>query len=104
MINMANITQPPIGLNWFMQSKQPQGGLFGGVFNPLFGTQQNTQPFTSSGFDQTQQDQFDLGGRMAQQAKQAKDIVEYNYRHFYQGNFEAILWEELTAMMQQIDV
>ena len=26
------------------------------------------------------------------------DIINYNYHHFYNGNFEEILWQELTAM------
>ena len=28
-------------------------------------------------------------------------IVEHNYNHFYFGNFEGILWKELTGMMQE---
>ena len=28
-------------------------------------------------------------------------LVEYNYNHFYFGNFEKILWNELTGMMQE---
>ena len=30
--------------------------------------------------------------------KQCLSIVEYNYNHFYFGNFEKILWKELTDM------
>jgi hypothetical protein len=29
-------------------------------------------------------------------------IVEHNYNHFYNGNFENILWEELTNMMDEL--
>lgn len=29
-------------------------------------------------------------------------IIEYNYRHFYLGRFEKILWTELTSMLNQI--
>jgi hypothetical protein len=29
----------------------------------------------------------------------AREICEYNYNHFYNGGFEAILWDELTSMI-----
>jgi hypothetical protein len=28
-------------------------------------------------------------------------IVEYNYNHFYQGNFATVLWQELTGMLSE---
>ena len=28
-------------------------------------------------------------------------IVEHNYRHFYQGGFESVLWNELTNMLSE---
>jgi hypothetical protein len=31
-----------------------------------------------------------------------KHIVEYNYNHFYNGDFEKILWQELTTMLGDI--
>jgi hypothetical protein len=31
-----------------------------------------------------------------------RDIVEHNHRHFYNGAFEKILWEELTSMLGKI--
>ena len=30
------------------------------------------------------------------------DILNYNYNHFYYGNFEKILWNELTAMQSDL--
>jgi hypothetical protein len=30
---------------------------------------------------------------------QAEEICEHNYRHFYQGGFETILWQELEGML-----
>jgi hypothetical protein len=30
---------------------------------------------------------------------QARDVCEYNYNHFYNGGFEAILWAELKGMI-----
>jgi len=33
--------------------------------------------------------------------KHCLPIVEHNYNHFYFGNFEGILWKELTGMMQE---
>jgi len=32
---------------------------------------------------------------------QAEEIVEHNYRHFYSGTFEEILWTELQEMMRE---
>jgi hypothetical protein len=29
-------------------------------------------------------------------------ITNYNYNHFYNGNFEQILWQELTAMQFEL--
>ena len=66
---MAPITKPQLGLDWFMQSKQPQGGLFGGVFNPSFGTQQTLQP-NQTGFGSS----FDMSGRYAEAVRQATDL------------------------------
>jgi hypothetical protein len=34
--------------------------------------------------------------------RQAQEIVEHNYNHFYNGTFEQVLWEELTGMLDQI--
>lgn len=31
--------------------------------------------------------------------KQALPIVQHNYHHFYNGNFEAVLWKELQQML-----
>jgi len=31
----------------------------------------------------------------------AKEICEHNYKHFYKGAFENVLWAELTAMIKQ---
>jgi len=33
--------------------------------------------------------------------KHCLPIVEHNYNHFYFGDFESILWKELTGMMQE---
>ena len=33
--------------------------------------------------------------------EQCRPIVEHNYDHFYSGGFEAVLWQELTGMMQE---
>jgi hypothetical protein len=30
------------------------------------------------------------------------DVLEYNYNHFYNGNFEQILWNELVAMQSNL--
>jgi len=30
---------------------------------------------------------------------QAQAVCEYNYRHFYSGGFESVLWQELTEML-----
>ena len=32
---------------------------------------------------------------------QARDVCEYNYNHFYSGGFEAVLWNELTGMIDE---
>lgn len=34
--------------------------------------------------------------------RQAQEIVEHNYNHFYNGTFEQVLWEELSSMLNQI--
>jgi hypothetical protein len=31
-----------------------------------------------------------------------EEIVEYNFEHFYNGNFEEILWKEFTVMLDQL--
>jgi hypothetical protein len=31
-----------------------------------------------------------------------RPVIEHNYNHFYQGNFEKILWQELTGMLGNI--
>jgi hypothetical protein len=31
-------------------------------------------------------------------------IVEHNYNHFYRGGFADVLWKELTAMLEGMDV
>jgi hypothetical protein len=31
-------------------------------------------------------------------------IVEHNYRHFYHGKFESVLWQELTAMLNNFQI
>ena len=46
---------------------------------------------------------------LPQSAKQdlfhwCNEIVEHNYRHFYQGAFENILWQELTDMLEHMGV
>jgi hypothetical protein len=33
---------------------------------------------------------------------QCRDIVLHNYNHFYNGGFEAILWQELEMMLDDI--
>lgn len=32
---------------------------------------------------------------------QAREICEYNYNHFYNGGFEAVLWDELKGMINE---
>jgi hypothetical protein len=32
----------------------------------------------------------------------AERIVKHNFQHFYNGNFEQILWKEMQGMFQQI--
>jgi hypothetical protein len=29
-------------------------------------------------------------------------IIEHNFRHFYGGDFEKILWQELTSMLAEM--
>ena len=46
---------------------------------------------------------------LPQSAKQdlfwaCQEVVEHNYRHFYQGAFENILWQELTDMLEVMGV
>jgi hypothetical protein len=46
---------------------------------------------------------------LSQPAKQdlflaCQEVVEHNYRHFYQGAFENILWQELTDMLEVMGV
>jgi len=33
----------------------------------------------------------------------AQDIIEYNWNHFYNGGFEAVLWKELQEMLNDIE-
>ena len=46
---------------------------------------------------------------LPQSAKQdlfwaCQEVVEHNHRHFYQGAFENILWQELTDMLEHMGV
>jgi len=34
--------------------------------------------------------------------RHCETIIDYNYRHFYHGDFEKILWKEFTGMLTQI--
>jgi hypothetical protein len=34
---------------------------------------------------------------------QAQEVIQHNWNHFYNGNFEAVLWKELTEMMDGIE-
>ncbi len=34
--------------------------------------------------------------------KSAEEIIQHNWNHFYNGGFEAILWQELTSMFDNI--
>jgi hypothetical protein len=34
--------------------------------------------------------------------EQCRDIVEHNYRHFYSGAFEQILWQEFNSMLSEL--
>jgi hypothetical protein len=34
---------------------------------------------------------------------QAQEVVKHNWNHFYNGGFEAILWDELQAMLNEIE-
>jgi hypothetical protein len=36
--------------------------------------------------------------------EQAHEVIAHNWNHFYHGGFEKILWAELTAMLESIDV
>ena len=33
----------------------------------------------------------------------AREVVEHNWNHFYNGGFEAVLWTELTEMLNGIE-
>ena len=33
----------------------------------------------------------------------AQDICEHNYRHFYEGGFQSVLWTELVKMLESLD-
>lgn len=35
---------------------------------------------------------------------QAREVVEHNWNHFYNGSFEAVLWTELNEMLDAIDL
>jgi hypothetical protein len=35
---------------------------------------------------------------------QAREVVEHNWNHFYNGDFEAVLWTELNEMLNAIDL
>jgi hypothetical protein len=35
---------------------------------------------------------------------QAQEIIEHNWNHFYNGNFEAVLWAELNEMLNAIEL
>jgi hypothetical protein len=39
---------------------------------------------------------------LAQLYRAAEPAVRHNYQHFYGGNFEQVLWTELTAMLAQM--
>jgi len=32
----------------------------------------------------------------------AQEVIQHNWNHFYHGGFEAVLWQELQGMLQQI--
>jgi len=34
---------------------------------------------------------------------QAQEIVQHNWNHFYNGGFEAVLWDELHEMLNSIE-
>jgi len=34
---------------------------------------------------------------------QAQEVIEHNWNHFYNGDFEAVLWQELQEMLNGID-
>jgi len=34
---------------------------------------------------------------------QAQEVIEHNWNHFYNGGFEAVLWQELQEMLNGID-
>jgi len=35
--------------------------------------------------------------------EQAQEVIEHNWNHFYGGDFEAILWQELQDMLNEIE-
>jgi hypothetical protein len=41
---------------------------------------------------------------LSQYHRHARSTVEHNFRHFYGGDFESILWKELTQMLDSIKV
>jgi len=34
---------------------------------------------------------------------QAQEVIEHNWNHFYHGGFEAVLWQELTDMLNEFE-
>jgi hypothetical protein len=50
----------------------------------------------------TELDQFDVEQKQ-QLFDRAQTICEHNYQHFYGGGFQAVLWKELTDMLESID-
>jgi len=46
----------------------------------------------------------DLGDRREEVAQQCREIVEYNFNHFYGGGFEALLWQEFKSMLDDIKI
>jgi len=34
---------------------------------------------------------------------QAREVIEHNWNHFYNGGFEKILWDELQGMLNGIE-
>jgi hypothetical protein len=35
---------------------------------------------------------------------QAQEVIEHNWNHFYNGDFEAVLWTELNEMLNAIEL
>ena len=33
----------------------------------------------------------------------AQEVIEHNWNHFYNGGFEAVLWQELQEMLNGIE-